>query len=140
VVGCNVVTFTVHAPPGAVSVRDCSKEDLDRFRFIPERASFWAFVCPPLWLLFKGLWLAFFLWLIFMSSLGSLHSFAGSHQEYYLLSLISATLGWVFSIWFCLAARDVERWTLERRGWLLTGVVTARNVEEAQKLFFSTEL
>ena len=41
----------------------------------------------------------------------------------------------LFRSWFALAARDLQRWTLERRGWRLVCLVEATDAAEAEARF-----
>ncbi|MEO6380486.1 MAG: DUF2628 domain-containing protein, partial [Nitrobacter sp.] len=48
--------YTVHAP--SVDETD-ARGTTDRFVFVRDGFSFWAFVLGPVWLLYRRLWLAF---------------------------------------------------------------------------------
>ena len=43
----------------------------------------------------------------------------------------------LFAFWFALEANGLRRWTLERRGYVLVGVVEGRTLEEAERRFFA---
>ena len=101
--------FTVHARAG----------DRPRTRLVREGFSLWAFLFGPLWLLWRGLWLAL---------LGYGLAAAG------IALLPQAWGGWAalaLQLLLGLHARDLERWTLRRRGFVTEGVVAARDADEA---------
>ncbi|WP_424136183.1 DUF2628 domain-containing protein [Roseomonas chloroacetimidivorans] len=101
--------FSIHARSG----------EKPRTRLVPEGFSVWAFLFGPLWLLWRGLWLAL---------LGYVLLAAGS-------ALLPAPWdGWAgiaLQLLLGLHARDLERWTLQRRGFAHQGVVAAQDEDEA---------
>jgi len=105
--------FTVHA------------RDIDggggapRTRLVREGFSVWAFLLGPFWLLFRGLWLALLGAVLVAVAIGFL---PGNGPEWGLLAL-HLLLGF--------HARDLERWTLRRRGYADAGVVAAPDEEIA---------
>jgi hypothetical protein len=117
--------WTVHMPPGSgpASVPSTGKAATAKPAADPvllrEGWSFWALVFGPLWLLRHGCWLA---------------GVAGV-----VLLMIAAVLPapWDLAlaaslhVALCLHGQDARRWTLARRGWKLTHVVTGRNEESA---------
>jgi hypothetical protein len=45
-----------------------------------------------------------------------------------------------FAFLFALEANNLRRWTLERNGWRLVGIVEGRNLLEAERRYFSALL
>ena len=88
-------------------------------RLVREGFSGWAFLFGPLWLLRHGLWLALLVYLIVATAIAYLPDVWGP----------SATLA--MQVLFGLHARDIQRWTLRRRGFAMQGVVAGRDEEEA---------
>lgn len=118
--------YTVHAPPeGALD-----EATAGRIRFIRDGFSVWALVLPGVWLLWNRLWLAFLGWLAVMVGFELMGRAFGDT-----VVLIAATL---FGVFLALEARDLQRWTLERRGWRLLGVVEGSDLEVAERRFFET--
>lgn len=125
-----MIVFTVHEPPHA------SADKLDRAEaivFVRDGFSALAALLGPLWLLLNGLWLA---WLIAIAvaGLGVGLFFAG------------APLPWVAALWLAVhlvigfEGRNIERWTLERRGWTMVGSVTGQTIDECERRFFEAWL
>lgn len=117
--------YTVHAPPaGGIG------PDPERFVFVRDGFHFWAFVFGPLWLLVKGLWLAFVIYLAIVAAL---------QAAIWLLSPpygVLALLTLLVHLLVGLEAGTIQRWTLKRRGWTALGVVTGTNREAAERRFF----
>ena len=106
--------FTVHAraageKPGAKPAT----------RLVREGFSVWAFLFGPLWLLWHALWLALLGYLLLAFAI----SFIPDPWENPAALALQVLLG--------LHARDLQRWTLRRRGFLTEGVVAGRDEEEA---------
>ena len=102
--------YTLHAKEG----------DRPRTRLVREGASFWAFVFGPLWLAAHGLWLALLGYLVASVALA-----LAVPPEW------APAAGIAFQFLFALHARDLERWTLRRRGYALHGVVAGADHEDA---------
>jgi hypothetical protein len=120
-------TYTVHAPPR----RDGIAADPQRFAFVRDGFYFWAFLLTPIWMLYRRLWLAFALYLVLIAALA---------VTYYLLNLPPAArilIQVLLSILIGLEAGTLRRWTYARRRWTTIGVVSARNLEDAERRFFS---
>lgn len=118
--------YTVHAPPEA----SLDEATAGRIRFIRDGFSVWALVLPGAWLLWNRLWLAFLGWLVAMIGFELMGRAFGDTT-----ALIAATL---FGVFLALEARDLQRWTLERRGWRFLGVVEGSDLEVAERRFFET--
>ncbi len=121
-------TYTVHAPPPREGETTSAPE---RFRYVRDGFSFWAFLVPPLWLLVKQLWLAL---LICAAGYGLLETgliFLRASGTVQLLVeiLVGVLIG--------LEASSIERWTLARRGWKSLGFVVASDEEMAEHRFLA---
>lgn len=100
--------YTVHVRTGAEPV------------LVREAFSLGALLVPTLWFLSQRLWLVALLHLV----------------GFVLLAVVlpEAVGGWVLlavQILVALGARDLERWTLKRRGYAEIGVVMAKTEDEA---------
>lgn len=126
-----MLVFTVHEPPAAPA------DKLDRAEqivFVREGFSFYGLLLGPLWLLFNGFWLA------------ALIAITASAVLIVLLIAMGAGTPWIVAV---IAAahlvvgfegRNIERWTLSRRGWSMLGAVSGRDVEECERRFFEAWL
>ncbi len=116
--------FTVHQPPETGTPAEAA----ERLVFIREGARLTAFLFGPFWVLRHGLWLVLLVYVAVAVGLAA----AGEAWR----PGPAVAVGVLGSIWFALVAADCRRWTLERRGWRLVGVVEARNRIEAERRFF----
>ena len=101
--------FTVHARFG----------DAPRTRLVPEGFSVWAFLLGPLWLLWRGLWLVLLGYLL----LAAATALIPDPWEGFAVMALQLLLGF--------HARDLERWTLRRRGFAQVEVVAAPDEDAA---------
>lgn len=116
--------FTVHRPPDADG-----HDGAERTVFIRERMSWLALIFGPLWILWHRLWLVFVLWALAVGTIVAVDLLA---------SPIAATiLAVLFALWFALVANDARRWTLERNGWTLAGIVHADDADDAERHYFA---
>jgi hypothetical protein len=119
--------YTVHAP--SVDETDV-RGTTDRFVFVRDGFSFWAFVLGPVWLLYRRLWLAFAGYLVLSIVvevvLTLLH--AGAGTRFAVMAVIAVLIG--------LEAASLQRWTLSRRKWRALDVVVADDEEAAERRFF----
>ena len=119
--------YTVFEPPQRVTDTGA---DPERFVFVRDGFSFWAFVLAPVWLLVKRLWLVFVLYLVAMGVLhAGLWSFGASAGTGFLVDLLVALL-------MGLEATALRRWTLVRRGWRDLGTVVGPDLETAEHRFY----
>src|SRR4051794_5938431 len=119
--------YTVHEPPLKAGE---SAPDPDRFVFVRDGFSFWAFLLAPLWMPRHRLWLVFVGYVIV----------AVAFQVG--LRLIGASPGVIIIVSFLLAllvgfeAATLRRFTLSRRRWNNVGVVVGDDLESAERRFF----
>jgi hypothetical protein len=120
-------TYTVHAPPQ----REGSAADPQRFVFVRDGFQFWAFLITPIWLLYRRLWLVFILYVVLIAALeGAYYLFNLPQSARFLIELL-------LSVLIGFEAGSLRRWTYARRRWSTIAVVSARNLEEAERRFFS---
>ena len=123
--------YTVHEPPLKA---DESTPDPDRFVFVRDGFSFWAFLLAPLWMLRHRLWLVFVGYVIVAVALQ-----VG-------LRLIGASSGVIIAVSLLLAllvgfeAATLRRFTLARRRWKNVGIVVGDDLESAERRFFDAWL
>jgi len=121
-------TYTVHAPPSRQGEIESAPE---RFRYVRDGFSLWAFLIPPLWLLAYRLWLALLIYAAGYSLIEVGLSFLRASWSVQLLVTI------LIGLLMGLEASSIERWTLGRRGWKTLGFVVAADEETAEQRFLS---
>ncbi len=120
--------FTVHEPPPRNGGDTLAAAD--RFVFVRDKFSLWAFVFAPFWMIWRGLWLVLLLYLVAMAALQAV------------LWAVDAPAGARVAVGFLVAlligfeASTLRRWTLSRRGWINHGAVVADDEESAERRFF----
>ena len=119
--------YTVHAPLANGTV---ANNPTDRFMFVRDRFSFWAFIAGPLWLIYHRLWLALTGYIALMIASGGtlslLHVSAETRSA--VMILIALLMGF--------EASSLRRWTFSRRNWRQLDVVVADDEETAERRFF----
>jgi Protein of unknown function (DUF2628) len=119
--------YTVHQPP--LRAAD-DLADTDRFLFVRDGFSWWAFLLTPLWMLRHRLWLVLTIYLLATAAIDSaLRALGASASSIVLISVL-------ISLFAGLEAGTLRRLTLSRRGWRNVGVVSGHDAEEAERRFF----
>ena len=121
--------YAVYAPP---LKRGQSAPDPERFLFVRDRFSFWAFLVPPLWMLRHRLWLAFILYLIVIVALELALGAVGASRT---MMIAGAVL---LSLLVGLEAATLRRRALARRGWSSVGIVVGDDIDAAERRFFDS--
>jgi hypothetical protein len=123
--------YTVHEPPrraGAAAV------DVERFAFVRDGFSWWAFLFAPLWMLRHRMWL------VLLGYVGV----AGAIEIPVRMSggpvLATSLIGILLGLLVGLEAGTLRRFTLNRRGWKNLGVVSGDDREDAERRFFDAGL
>ena len=125
-----MVIFTVHEPPNGPASRLDSAELLV---FVKDGFSWLAAAVPPLWLLWKRMWLEFAIYAGATGLLVWLLTTAGATN-------ISNAILIIVQILFGFEAGALYSAALERRGWRLVGTVTGRNREDCERRFLEVWL
>jgi hypothetical protein len=125
-----LVIYTVHEPPNAPANR---LESAEQLLFVKDGFSWPAALLPPLWLLWKRMWLEF---AIYAGGTGlmvwALTSMGATDTTSALLLIIQIVFGFEAGALYSAA--------LERRGWRAVGTVTGRNAEDAERRFLEVWL
>jgi hypothetical protein len=122
-----MAVYTVHEPPLKRYETSAAPE---RFAFVRDGFSFWAFLLAPLWMLRHRLWLVFFGYALLVVGVGiGLHVLDASRTVKVVVALLLALL-----IGF--EAGTLRRFTLGRRGWSNVGVVVGDDRDTAERRFF----
>jgi Protein of unknown function (DUF2628) len=126
-----MAVFTVHEPP--LRAADASA-DPERFAFVRDGFSIWAFLLAPLWMLWHRLWIVLAISVVvwFGIEAGLLALGAATPVLILVAVLISLLVG--------LEASTLRRFTLSRRGWRNVGVISGDDLEDAERRFFDAWL
>jgi hypothetical protein len=119
--------YTVHEPPAKA---DQSRPDPERFVFVRDGFSFWAFLLAPLWMLRHRLWLVLLGYVVVMVALGVALRLIGASAT------VTVVAGALVSLLVGFEAATLRRFTLSRRGWKKLGIVVGDDVESAERRFF----
>jgi uncharacterized protein DUF2628 len=119
--------YTVHEPPLR---SDESAPNPERFVFVRDGFSFWAFLLAPLWMLRHRLWLVLLGYVVVTVALQVGLRLIGA-------SAVVVTLaGVLVALLVGFEAATLRRFTLARRGWKNVGIVVGDDVESAERRFF----
>src|SRR6185437_1361194 len=119
--------YTVHAP---LADGTDMRSTTDRFVFVRDVFSFWAFFAGPVWLLYRRLWWALAGYIVL--SIAVAVTFSRLHADFgtrfVVMMLIAILMGF--------EAVSLRRWTLSRRKWRQLDIVVADDEEAAEHRFF----
>src|SRR6266478_4540975 len=119
--------YTVYEPP--LKAHE-SAPNPERFVFVRDGFSFWAFLLTPWWMLRYRLWLAFTGYVIVaIALLVALRSVGAS-------TTVTVTVVALLSLLVGFEAVTLRRFTLSRRGWRNVGIVVGDDLESAERRFF----
>ena len=119
--------YTVYEPPLKAHQ---SAPDPERFVFVRDGFSFWAFLLGPWWMLRHRLWLAFVCYVILAVALSIALRLIGASAA------VAIIAGALFSLLVGFEAATLRRFGLARRGWRNVGIVVGDDVESAERRFF----
>ena len=119
--------YTVYEPP--LKAHE-SAPNPERFVFVRDGFSFWAFLLAPWWMLRHRLWLALTGYVILAIALSVALRFVGASTT---VTLIAGVL---FSLLVGFEAATLRRFKLSRRGWKNVGIVVGDDLESAERRFF----
>jgi hypothetical protein len=104
----------------------------ERFAFVRDGFSFWAFLLAPLWMLRHRMWLVLASYVGIMAVVETIIIALGASRT------SVAFVAFLISLLVGLEAGTLRRITLTRRGWKNVGVVSGDDVEDAEWRFFDT--
>jgi hypothetical protein len=122
-----MAVYTVHEPPLRAAE---ASADPDRFVFVRDGFNFWAFLLPPLWMLWHRLWLVLVIYLIVVAGIQNVMHFAGVGAAGTALAML------LIAFLAGIEASTLRRFTLARRGYRQVGIVGGSNAEAAERRFF----
>jgi hypothetical protein len=123
--------YTVHEPPRRAGA---AAADVERFAFVRDGFSWWAFLVTPLWMLRHRMWLVLVCYAVISAGLVTLVRMLG------VSGAIVGVIGLLISLLVGLEAGTLRRFTLSRRGWKNLGVVSGDDLEDAERRFFDAWL
>jgi len=118
--------YTVHEPPP----RAGRARDPERFAFVRDGFSGWAFIAAALWMLWHRMWLVLIVYLVVVGGIEAALQYAG------VSSFAIVVAGFLISLLIGFEAGTLRRFTLARRGWRNVGIVSGDSLEEAERRFF----
>lgn len=121
--------YTVHAPAQKAGQ---SAPDPERFVFVRDGFSFWAFLLGPLWMLWHGLWLILVCYLVLVVALQFIMRAAGAPSGVVFLA------GALLALLVGFEAATLRRLMLARRRWKNVGIVVGDDIEAAERRFFDS--
>jgi hypothetical protein len=121
--------YTAHEPP---LKSDDAPPDPERFVFVRDGFSLWAFLFGPLWMLRHRMWLVLLGYVTLIAILQGVLFLLGASGT------VRAGVGLLLAILTGIEAGTLRRFTLARRGWTHAGVVIGDDVELAERRFFDT--
>jgi hypothetical protein len=124
-----MAVYTVHEPP---LKRYESSADPDRFVFVRDGFSFWAFLLGPLWMLRHRMWLAFIGYVAVLGALEIAFRLLGASGG------VRLAVGTLLALLVGFEAGTLRRFTLARRRFANVGVVVGDDLELAERRFFDS--
>jgi hypothetical protein len=119
--------YTVYQPPLQTTG---NSPVTDRFVFVRDGFSWWAFLLTPFWMLRHRLWLVLTVYVLVLVVIDAvLHALGAS-------TFAIVMVGALVSLFVGLEAGTLRRVTLSGRGWRNVGVVSGHDSEEAERRFF----
>jgi hypothetical protein len=123
--------YTVHEPPLRAGA---AASDVERFAFVRDGFSWWAFLLAPLWMLRHRMWLVLIGYVVVAGVIEIPVRMSGGP------ALAASLIGILLGLLVGLEAGTLRRFTLSRRGWKNLGVVSGDDREDAERRFFDAWL
>src|SRR2546421_6966909 len=122
-----MAVYPVHEPP---LKRYDAAGDPDRFAFVRDGFSFWAFLLGPLWMIRHRMWLVLIGYLLLVGGMQFIL------QRLEVESGVAAMVGLLVALLIGFEAGTLRRFTLARRRWINVGVIVGDDREVAEQRFF----
>ena len=123
--------YTVHEPTMRAGA---AAADVERFAFVRDGFSWWAFLLAPLWMLRHRMWLVLLGYVLVAGAIEIPVRMSGGPV------LATSLIGILLGLLVGLEAGTLRRFTLNRRGWKNLGVVSGDDLEDAERRFFDAWL
>src|SRR2546425_10698249 len=124
-----MAVYTVHEPP---LKRYESSADPDRFVFVRDGFSFWAFLLGPLWMLRHRMWLALIGYVAALGALEIAFRLLGASGG------VRLAVGALLALLIGFEAGTLRRFTLARRRFANVGVGVGDDLALAERRFFDS--
>jgi hypothetical protein len=123
--------YTVHEPPRRAGT---AAANVERFAFVRDGFSWWAFLLAPLWMLRHRMWLVLIGYVVIAGAIEVPVKLSGAP------GFAASVIGLLLGLLVGLEAGTLRRFTLNRRGWKNLGVVSGDDLEDAERRFFDAWL
>jgi Protein of unknown function (DUF2628) len=124
-----MAVYTVHQPP--LKKYEVAP-DPERFAFVRDGFSFWAFLFGPLWMLWHRMWLVLLGYVVVAVAMQVGLRFVGASGGG------SAFAAFMLALLVGLEAGTLRRFTLGRRRWRNVGTIVGGNRETVEQRFFDS--
>ncbi len=121
--------YTVHEPPAKPDDEPAAPE---RFVFVRDGFSFWAFLLTPLWMLRHRMWAVLACYAVAVAIVQVVLIAVNASAS------VKLTVGLLMALLAGFEAATLRRWTLGRRKFSHVGVVVGDDVEMAEQRFFDS--
>ena len=122
--------YTVHKAPARAEAASAA----ERFVFVRDSFSWWAFLLAPLWMLRHRMWLVLAAYVVATGAIEfALLMFGASRTAIVIVGLL-------ISLLVGLEASTLRRLALRRRGWSNVGIISGKDLEDAERRFFDSWL
>src|SRR6185312_7676676 len=122
--------YTVHQAPTRADTASAA----ERFVFVRDSFSWWAFSLAPLWMLRHRLWLVLLGYVVVTGAIEFALVRLGASRTAMVI------VGLLISLLVGLEASTLRRRALRRRGWSNVAIVSGKDLEEAERRFFDAWL
>jgi hypothetical protein len=124
-----MAVYTVHQPP---QKKYESAPDPERFAFVRDGFSFWAFLLGPLWMLRHRMWLVLVGYIVIAVAMQVGLRWVGA-------STGAATFaGFMLALLIGMEAGTLRRFTLGRRRWRNIGTIVGNDRDTVERRFFES--
>jgi hypothetical protein len=122
--------YTVHQAPTRADPASVA----EGFVFVRDSFSWWAFLLAPLWMLRHRMWVVLLGYVVLSGAIeAALVRFGASRTAV-------AIVGFLISLLVGLEASTLRRLALRRRGWSNVGLISGKDLEDAERRFFDAWL
>ncbi len=121
--------YTVHQP---LPRKFEGSPDPERFAFVRDGFSFWAFLFGPLWMLRHRMWLVLIGYVPLVIAIAVALRVTGSTEG------VRAFVAFMLMMLVGMEAGTLRRFTLGRRGWRNVGVIVGDDRQSAEQRFFDS--
>ena len=123
-----MTVYTVHEPPSRAGA---AASDVERFAFVRDGFSWWAFLFAPLWMLRHRMWLVLLGYMVVVAALAGVLHLHGTPA--------AGTVVWaLLALFIGFEAGTLRRFGLARRGYRNIGLVVGDDLELAERRFFDS--